>query len=144
MIRFLRRMKYVYAMCAKPVVYARLIKSFWRTAEVVTDEAGVSVVRGNITRQLQLTVSEESIRTALRIDDEEIDLLDLVDEVPDNLLDDDEFRARYPEDDDENESDNGDDDSSNDGDDENDGSVEEESAESVPEEAEIVGVDKPL
>ncbi|KAK1411614.1 hypothetical protein QVD17_38170 [Tagetes erecta] len=49
-----------------------LIKSFWRTAEVVTDEAGVIVVRGNITRDLQLTVSEESIRTSLRIDDDEI------------------------------------------------------------------------
>ncbi|KAK1421892.1 hypothetical protein QVD17_24608 [Tagetes erecta] len=72
MIRFLRRTKYVYAMCAKPIVYARLIKSFWRTAEVLTDEAGVTVVRGNITRQLQLTVSEESIRTALRIDEDEI------------------------------------------------------------------------
>ncbi|KAK1415002.1 hypothetical protein QVD17_30771 [Tagetes erecta] len=72
MIRFLRRTKYVYTMCAKPIVYARLIKSFWRTAEVITDEAGVSVVRGNITRQLQLTVSEESIRTALRIDEDEV------------------------------------------------------------------------
>ncbi|KAK1431935.1 hypothetical protein QVD17_08745 [Tagetes erecta] len=76
MIRFLRRTKYVYAMCAKPIVYARRIKSFWRTAEVLTDDAGVSVVRGNITRQLQLTVSEESIRTALRIDDDEIGALD--------------------------------------------------------------------
>ncbi|KAK1431981.1 hypothetical protein QVD17_08822 [Tagetes erecta] len=72
MIRFIRRTKYVYAMCAKPVIYARLIKSFWRTAEVVTSEDGVTVIRGNITRQLQLTVSEESIRTALRIDDDEI------------------------------------------------------------------------
>ncbi|KAK1406143.1 hypothetical protein QVD17_41430 [Tagetes erecta] len=72
MIRFIRRTKYVYAMCAKPVIYARLIKSFWRTAEVLTDEAGVTVVRGNITRDLVLTVSEEAIRTALRIDDDEI------------------------------------------------------------------------
>ncbi|KAK1429909.1 hypothetical protein QVD17_12244 [Tagetes erecta] len=72
MIRFIKRTKYVYAMCAKPVIYARLIKSFWRTAEVVTYEDGVIVVRGNITRYLQLTVSEESIRTTLRIDDDEV------------------------------------------------------------------------
>ncbi|KAK1411605.1 hypothetical protein QVD17_38160 [Tagetes erecta] len=72
MIRLLRRTKYVYAMCAKPIVYARLIKSFWRTAEVITDEAGVSVVRGNISRHLQITVSEESIRTTLRLDEEEV------------------------------------------------------------------------
>ncbi|KAK1429791.1 hypothetical protein QVD17_12021 [Tagetes erecta] len=72
MIRFLRRTKYVYAMCAKPNVYARLIKCFWRIVEVITNEAGVSVVRGNITRQLQITVSEESIRTALRLDKEEV------------------------------------------------------------------------
>ncbi|KAK1434378.1 hypothetical protein QVD17_00117 [Tagetes erecta] len=71
MIRFIRRTKYVYAMCAKPVIYARLIKSFWRTTEVVTDKAGVFVVRGNITKELQLTVTEESIRTALRIDEDE-------------------------------------------------------------------------
>ncbi|KAK1421825.1 hypothetical protein QVD17_24484 [Tagetes erecta] len=72
MMRFIKRTKYVYAMCAKPVIYARLIKSFWRTAEAVTDEARVTVVRGNITRDLVLTVSEEAIRTALRIDDDEI------------------------------------------------------------------------
>ncbi|KAK1429942.1 hypothetical protein QVD17_12301 [Tagetes erecta] len=76
MIRFIKRTKYVYALCAKPVIYARLIKSFWRTAEVVTDEAGVSVVRGNITRDLELIVSEEAIRTALRIDDDEADAND--------------------------------------------------------------------
>ncbi|KAK1427941.1 hypothetical protein QVD17_16702 [Tagetes erecta] len=40
MIHFLRRTKYVYAMCAKPIVYARLIKAFWKSAEVITDEAG--------------------------------------------------------------------------------------------------------
>ncbi|KAK1411654.1 hypothetical protein QVD17_38211 [Tagetes erecta] len=72
MMRFIKRTKYVYAMCAKPVIYAILIKSFWRTAEVVTNEAGVIAVRGNITRELQLTVSEEAIRTALRIDDDEV------------------------------------------------------------------------
>ncbi|KAK1414964.1 hypothetical protein QVD17_30730 [Tagetes erecta] len=59
MMRFIKRTKYVYAMCAKPVIYARLIKSFWRTAEVVRNEAGV-------------TVSEEAIRTALRIDEDEV------------------------------------------------------------------------
>ncbi|KAK1431824.1 hypothetical protein QVD17_08523 [Tagetes erecta] len=72
MIRFIKRTKYVYAMCAKPVIYARLIKSFWRTAEVIRNDAGVAVVRGNITRDLVLTVSEEAIRTALRIDDDEV------------------------------------------------------------------------
>ncbi|KAK1415304.1 hypothetical protein QVD17_31083 [Tagetes erecta] len=72
MMRFIKRTKYVYAMCAKPVIYARLIKSFWRTAEVVTNEDGMIVVRGNITRDLVLTVSEEAIRTALRIDEDEI------------------------------------------------------------------------
>ncbi|KAK1441203.1 hypothetical protein QVD17_07044 [Tagetes erecta] len=71
-MRFIKRTKYVYAMCAKPVIYARLIKSFCRTAEVVTNEAGVSVVRGNITRDLVLTVSEEAIRTTLRIDEDEV------------------------------------------------------------------------
>ncbi|KAK1427966.1 hypothetical protein QVD17_16745 [Tagetes erecta] len=53
MIRFLKRSKYVYAMCAKPIVYARLIKIFWRTAEVVTDEAVY-------------------LLTALRLDEEEV------------------------------------------------------------------------
>ncbi|KAK1414796.1 hypothetical protein QVD17_30555 [Tagetes erecta] len=72
MMRFIKRTKYVYAMSAKPVIYARLIKSFWRTAEVVTVEAGMTVVRGNISRDLVLTVSEEAIRTALRIDNDEI------------------------------------------------------------------------
>ncbi|KAK1424429.1 hypothetical protein QVD17_19758 [Tagetes erecta] len=48
------------------------VTSFLRTTEVITNEAGVSVVRGNITRQLQITVSEESIRTALRFDEEEV------------------------------------------------------------------------
>ncbi|KAK1419510.1 hypothetical protein QVD17_28682 [Tagetes erecta] len=72
MMRFIKRTKYVYAMCAKPVIYARLIKSFWRTTEVVTGEDGVIVVRGNITKNLQLTVSEQAIRTALRIDEDEI------------------------------------------------------------------------
>ncbi|KAK1427958.1 hypothetical protein QVD17_16731 [Tagetes erecta] len=72
MMRFIKRTKYVYAMCAKPVIYARLIKSFWRTAEVITNEDGVIVVRGNITKNLQLTVSEQAIRTALRIDEDEV------------------------------------------------------------------------
>ncbi|KAK1427918.1 hypothetical protein QVD17_16667 [Tagetes erecta] len=79
--------------------------------------------------------------------------LDLVDEIPDNLLDDDEYIARHPEDEenDENEneeeddeSDESDDDSGNDGDDGNDGNIEEESAEFVPEEAENVEVDEPI
>ncbi|KAK1429948.1 hypothetical protein QVD17_12311 [Tagetes erecta] len=72
MMRFIKRTKYVYAMCAKPVIYARLIKSFWRTAEVIRNDDGMTVVRGNITRELVLTVSEEAIRTALRIDDDEV------------------------------------------------------------------------
>ncbi|KAK1406252.1 hypothetical protein QVD17_41543 [Tagetes erecta] len=72
MIKFIKRTKYVYAMCAKPVIYARLIKSFWRTAEVIRDDNGVAVVRGNISRDMVLTVSEEAIRTALRIDDDEV------------------------------------------------------------------------
>ncbi|KAK1411714.1 hypothetical protein QVD17_38274 [Tagetes erecta] len=54
-------------------LYSRVMKhSITMQPEVVTDEAGVTVVRGNITRHLQLTVSGESIRTALRIDEEEI------------------------------------------------------------------------
>ncbi|KAK1406097.1 hypothetical protein QVD17_41382 [Tagetes erecta] len=72
MMRFIKRTTYVYAMCAKPVIYARLIKRFWRTAEVVRNDAGVTVIRGSITRELELTVSEEAIRTALRIDEDEI------------------------------------------------------------------------
>ncbi|KAK1419498.1 hypothetical protein QVD17_28670 [Tagetes erecta] len=76
MMRFIKRTKYVYAMCAKPVIYARLIKSFWRTAEVIRNDDGVAVVRGNITRELVLTVSEEAIRTALRIDDDEVGATD--------------------------------------------------------------------
>ena len=31
-IRFVLRTKYVYAICAKPVIYAIFIKRFWRTA----------------------------------------------------------------------------------------------------------------
>ncbi|KAK1431877.1 hypothetical protein QVD17_08635 [Tagetes erecta] len=76
MIKFIKRTKYVYAICAKPVIYARLIKNFWRTAEVVRDENGVAVVRGHITRDWVLTVSEESIRHALRIDEDEIGMMD--------------------------------------------------------------------
>ncbi|KAK1414849.1 hypothetical protein QVD17_30610 [Tagetes erecta] len=76
MIKFIKRTKYVYAICAKPVIYARLIKSFWRTAEVVRDENGVAVVRGNITRDWVLTVSEEAIRHALRIDEDEVGMMD--------------------------------------------------------------------
>ncbi|KAK1415072.1 hypothetical protein QVD17_30842 [Tagetes erecta] len=72
MIKFIKRTKYVYAMCAKPVIYARLIKSLWRTAEVIRNDDGIAVVRGNITRELVLTVSEETIRTALRIDEDEV------------------------------------------------------------------------
>ncbi|KAK1419536.1 hypothetical protein QVD17_28710 [Tagetes erecta] len=41
MIQFIKRTKYVYAICAKPVIYARLIKCFWRTAEVVRNEDGM-------------------------------------------------------------------------------------------------------
>ncbi|KAK1427757.1 hypothetical protein QVD17_16451 [Tagetes erecta] len=76
MIKFIKRTKYVYAMCAKPVIYARLIKSFWRTAEVIRDDHGVAVVRGNITRERVLTVSEEVIRHALRIDEDEVGMND--------------------------------------------------------------------
>ncbi|KAK1414872.1 hypothetical protein QVD17_30633 [Tagetes erecta] len=76
MIKFIKRTKYVYAMCAKPVIYARLIKSFWRTAEVIREDNGVTVVRGNITRDMVLTVSEEVIRNALRIDEDEVGMND--------------------------------------------------------------------
>ncbi|KAK1419471.1 hypothetical protein QVD17_28643 [Tagetes erecta] len=76
---------------------------------------------------------------------------DLVDEVPDSLLDDDEYFARHPEDENESENDeneeddsddgNGDDsDSDNGGDDENGN----DGAESVSEEAENVEVDEPV
>jgi len=67
MIRFLLRTKYVYAMCAKPIVYKRLIKRFWESADILEDDQGRKSIRGNITRQLQITVSEESIREALRL-----------------------------------------------------------------------------
>ncbi|KAK1408288.1 hypothetical protein QVD17_39936 [Tagetes erecta] len=76
MIKFIKRTKYVYAICAKPVIYARLIKSFWRTAEVVRDENGVAIVRGHITRDWVLNVTEEAIRQALRIDEDEIGMMD--------------------------------------------------------------------
>ncbi|KAK1415038.1 hypothetical protein QVD17_30807 [Tagetes erecta] len=76
MIKFIKRTKYVYAICAKPVIYARLIKNFWRTAEVIREENGVTVVRGNISGDMVITVSEEAIRTALRIDEDEIGMND--------------------------------------------------------------------
>ncbi|KAK1427821.1 hypothetical protein QVD17_16517 [Tagetes erecta] len=76
MIKFIKRTKYVYVMCAKPVIYARLIKSFWRTAEVIRDDNGVAVVRVNIASDMVLTVSEEAIRTALRIEDDEVGMND--------------------------------------------------------------------
>ncbi|KAK1406090.1 hypothetical protein QVD17_41375 [Tagetes erecta] len=76
MIQFIKRTKYVYAICAKPVIYARLIKSFWRSAEVVRDENGVAVVRGHITRDWVLNVTEEAIRQALRIDEDEVGMMD--------------------------------------------------------------------
>ncbi|KAK1429976.1 hypothetical protein QVD17_12367 [Tagetes erecta] len=76
MIKFIKRTKYVYAICAKPVIYARLIKSFWRTAEVVREENGVTMVRGHITRDWVLNVTEEAIRQALRIDEDEVGMMD--------------------------------------------------------------------
>ncbi|KAK1414986.1 hypothetical protein QVD17_30752 [Tagetes erecta] len=76
MIKFIKRTKYVYAICAKPVIYARLIKSFWRTAEVVRDENGNAMVRGHITRDWVLNVTEDAIRQALRIDEDEVGMLD--------------------------------------------------------------------
>lgn len=39
-IRFLLRKKYVYAMCAKPVIYAILIKRLRRTAEISINDEG--------------------------------------------------------------------------------------------------------
>ncbi|KAK1414754.1 hypothetical protein QVD17_30508 [Tagetes erecta] len=76
MIKFIKRTKYVYAICAKPVIYARLIKSFWRTAEVVRNENGDAMVRGHITRDWVLNVTEDAIRQALRIDEDEVGMLD--------------------------------------------------------------------
>ncbi|KAK1431858.1 hypothetical protein QVD17_08602 [Tagetes erecta] len=76
MIKFIKRTKYVYAICAKPVIYARLIKSFWRTAEVVRNENGDTIVRGHITRDWILNVTEEAIRQALRIDEDEVGMMD--------------------------------------------------------------------
>ncbi|KAK1427854.1 hypothetical protein QVD17_16552 [Tagetes erecta] len=76
MIKFIKRTKYVYAICAKPVIYARLIKSFWRTAEVVRNENGDVMVRGHITRDWVLNVTEEAIRQALRIDEDEVGMMD--------------------------------------------------------------------
>ncbi|KAK1411448.1 hypothetical protein QVD17_37997 [Tagetes erecta] len=76
MIQFIKRTKYVYAICAKPVIYARLIKSFWRTAEVVRNENGDAMVRGHITRDWVLNVTEDAIRQALRIDEDEVGMLD--------------------------------------------------------------------
>jgi len=52
MIRSILRTKYVYAMCAKPIVYMRLIKRFRSTIEVHTDDNGQKSIRGQITRQL--------------------------------------------------------------------------------------------
>ncbi|KAK1424574.1 hypothetical protein QVD17_19907 [Tagetes erecta] len=76
MIQFIKRTKYVYAICAKPVIYARLIKSFWRSAEVVRNENGGVMVRGHITRDWVLDVTEEAIRQALRIDEDEVGMMD--------------------------------------------------------------------
>ncbi|KAK1440696.1 hypothetical protein QVD17_06525 [Tagetes erecta] len=76
MIQFIKRTKYVYAICAKPVIYARLIKSFWRSAEVVRNENGDVMVRGHITRDWVLNVTEDAIRQALRIDEDEVGMLD--------------------------------------------------------------------
>ncbi|KAK1424109.1 hypothetical protein QVD17_19423 [Tagetes erecta] len=62
--------------------------------------------------------------------------LDLVDEVPDNLLDDDEYFARHPEDEEDDGNDDGDNDEDSDGDDSNDDGGNDAESESDSEEAE--------
>ncbi|KAK1429955.1 hypothetical protein QVD17_12325 [Tagetes erecta] len=42
-IRFLLKSKYAYAICVKPIICKRLIKRFWRTAQVDTNDEGVKV-----------------------------------------------------------------------------------------------------
>ncbi|KAK1406130.1 hypothetical protein QVD17_41417 [Tagetes erecta] len=70
---------------------------------------------------------------------------DLVDEVPDNLLDDDEYFARHPEDEEKDDNDNGDNDEDSDGDDEHDdGGNDGAESESNSEEAEIVEKAEPM
>ncbi|KAK1411639.1 hypothetical protein QVD17_38196 [Tagetes erecta] len=72
-------------------------------------------------------------------------LEDLVDEVPDNLLDDDEYFARHPEDEEEGENGDGDNDEDSDSNDEHDdGGNEGAESESNSEEAEIVETVEPL
>ncbi|KAK1429966.1 hypothetical protein QVD17_12352 [Tagetes erecta] len=72
-------------------------------------------------------------------------LEDLVDEVPDNLLDDDEYFARHPEDEEEGENGDGNDDEDSDSDDEHDdGGNEGAESESNSEEAEIVEMAEPM
>ncbi|KAK1427846.1 hypothetical protein QVD17_16544 [Tagetes erecta] len=72
-------------------------------------------------------------------------LEDLVDEVPDNLLDDDEYFARHPEDEEEGENGDGDNDEDSDSDDEHDdGGNEGAESESNSEEAEIVEMAEPM
>ncbi|KAK1431891.1 hypothetical protein QVD17_08664 [Tagetes erecta] len=72
-------------------------------------------------------------------------LEDLVDEVPDNLLDDDEYFARHPEDEEEGENGDGDNDEDDDHDDsEDDGGNEGAESESNSEEAETVEIAEPM
>ncbi|KAK1406142.1 hypothetical protein QVD17_41429 [Tagetes erecta] len=74
-----------------------------------------------------------------------VDPHDLVDEVPDNLLDDDEYFARHPENEEEGENGDGDDDEDSDSEDENDdGGNDGAESESNSEEAEIVETVEPL
>ncbi|KAK1407866.1 hypothetical protein QVD17_39493 [Tagetes erecta] len=146
MIIFILRTKYVYAMCVMPKVYMRLIRKFWRTAEVIIEENEPTIIRGSITNQLHVTVSEEIIREALMLgeneegigvgvvnvemfdymrdianneeevgvdyyhisQDEPFDPLDLVDDIPDALLDDDEYFQRHLEEGDDNDNDEND------------------------------------
>ncbi|KAK1411626.1 hypothetical protein QVD17_38182 [Tagetes erecta] len=69
---------------------------------------------------------------------------DLVDEVPDNLLDDDEYFARHPEDEEEEDNDEDNDDDNEDSDSEDDGGNDGAESESNSEEAEIVETVEPM
>lgn len=66
MIKYMLRTKYVYAMCAKSLIYSKLIRRFWRSIEVVVIAEAQKVVEGFITRYRMisvLTIYSRSIET---------------------------------------------------------------------------------
>ncbi|GKG19208.1 hypothetical protein Tco_0376307 [Tanacetum coccineum] len=69
-IDFINRSHICYALSKKPEVCVSVIKQFWRTAEIVTDEEGNVKIHATVDGHW-LSISEGSIRRHLKLDDQD-------------------------------------------------------------------------